>query len=83
MPVCKTLLEWARRGENPIWSKETVAVEREQWSSQQKRMELNRPRLLSSASRALPPSEAGVPNAKPPSYWREPVPQTCSHLNPV
>ena len=39
----ETLLEWAKRRQNRIWSKEKVAVDREQWSPQQKRMELIEP----------------------------------------
>ena len=40
MSLCKTLPEWARGGENPVWSEEKAAVDRERRSSQQQRMEL-------------------------------------------
>lgn len=40
MSVCEMLLEWAGREENLLGSKKEVAVGREQWSSEQKILEL-------------------------------------------
>ena len=80
MSVYETLLDWARRRENPIWSQEEVAVGREQWSSQLKRVAHGSQLYLMPSGILLSP-KAGVPNVTVSSYGKEAPSQACSYTN--
>lgn len=67
MSVYETLLDWARRRENPICSQEEAAVSGEQWGAQQKRV-AHGPQLHLTPSGILLSPKAGVPNVALSSY---------------